>query len=59
MGWSCPSTAACRPSENASKSVEPSTPRLGLEILRQDKGVETVPLEGRDRPSLALVAALF
>ncbi|HEY2584205.1 MAG TPA: NAD(P)-binding domain-containing protein, partial [Tepidisphaeraceae bacterium] len=28
MGWSCPSTAACRPSENASKNVEPSTPRL-------------------------------
>ena len=40
--------AASRPSEIAPKSVGPSTLRLGLEILRQDKGVETVRIQGRD-----------
>jgi hypothetical protein len=49
MGWTWLSTAASRPSEIAPKSVGPSTLRLGLEILRQDKGVETVRLQGRDR----------
>jgi hypothetical protein len=48
MGWTWLSTAASRPSEIAPKSVGPSTLRLGLEILRQDKGVETVRIQGRD-----------
>jgi hypothetical protein len=48
MGWSWLSTAASRPSEIALKSVGPSTLRLGLEIQRQDKGIETVRLQGRD-----------
>ena len=47
MGWTWLSTAASRPSEIAPKSVGPSTLWLGLEILRQDKGVETVRLQGR------------
>ena len=49
MGWTWLSTAASRPSEIAPKSVGPSTLWLGLEILRQDKEVETVRLQGRDR----------
>jgi hypothetical protein len=48
MGWIWLSTAASRPSETEPKSVGPSTLRLGLEILRQDKGVETVRIQGRD-----------
>jgi hypothetical protein len=49
MGWTWLSTAASQPSEIAPKRVGLSTLRLGLAILRQDKGVETVRLQGRDR----------
>jgi hypothetical protein len=49
MAWIWLSTAASRPSEIALESVGPSTLWLGLEILRQDKEVETVRLQGRDR----------
>jgi hypothetical protein len=47
MGWTWLSTAASLPSEIAAKSVGPSTLRLGLVSLRQDKGVETVRIQGR------------
>ena len=50
MGLTWLLTAASRPSDIAPKNVGPSTLRLGLEILWQDKGVETVRIQGRDHP---------